>query len=112
MTTAEVITCKILNCGINDIEYMFDKMTETGLFHDAYNELIDNDCHATANSIWAEGIRIAIKQIFGEEYLEDFEINANCSDSSVTFLGDGDSIIDYDEKVERFYNQTGFDPTR
>lgn len=111
MTTAENIVCNVLSCGENDIEYMFDKMTESGLFCDAFNEMKDSGCHVTANSVWTEGIRIAIEKVFGEKYLNDFDIDANSSASGVNFLGDKDNIINFEEKVDEFYRLTGFEPT-
>ena len=111
MTTSEFIVCNVLSCGECDIEFMFDKMTESGLFYDAFKEMKDNGCNITANSVWAEGIRIAIERVFGEKYLDNFEIDANCIASSVRFLGDGDLIEDYYDKVDKFKEMTGFDPT-
>jgi len=111
MTTSECIVCNVLSCGENDIEFMFDKMTESGLFCDAWNEMKDSGCHITANSLWAEGIRIAVERVFGEEYLEDFDIDANCHASGITFIGDKDGIINFEEKIDEFYRLTGFEPT-
>lgn len=111
MTTAEFIVCNVLGCGELDIETMFGEMTDSGLFYDAYHSLIDNGCHADARTIWSEGIRIAIEKVFGEEYLDDFEIDPNYMACSVAFLGDKDSIIDFDEKVAKFSEMTGFEPS-
>ena len=109
MTTAENIVCNVLNCGELDIETMFGKMTESGLFYDAYKSLVDMGCgNITANRIWAQAIDMAIRKVFGDEYCDDFEICPNCMGSSVSFLGDKDSIINFDEKILEFEQLTGF----
>ena len=111
MTTAESIACTILNCHIGDLEFMFDVMVKSGLFYDAVHKIIDNSEDITPCNIFENAMSIAIDRVFGNEYQDNFEVDSNYLAAGITFLGNEDSIINFDEKVLKFCELTGFDPS-
>lgn len=107
MTTAEFIVCEVLKCGTYDIETMFGEMDDD-LFHNAMEACKDYG-ELTANGIWYEAMCIAISQVFGDEYVEDFEIDANAMASSVYVLdGANKKIKGFKAKAAEFEELTGF----
>lgn len=109
MTTSEYIVTQILHCGILDIETMFKTITDNDLFYDAFHDLKDNGFNnIDANSIWYRAMELGIYKVFGSDLIDKFEIDANCMASSVNYLGDVDMIEDFEKKVAKFEELTGF----
>ena len=50
----------------------------------------------------------ALKEVFGIDYLDSFEIDANCMGSSVSLLCDKENIEDFESKAKEFEELTGF----
>ena len=103
-----IILCTILECGCDDIDYMFDNVA-SGLLIDAINDCKCNGWTLSANNILKSVFEIAIERTFGEEMLEKFDIHTNCQDSNVLFLGDKAEVEDFDDKSNNFSEMTGFD---
>jgi len=103
-----IFLCNILDCGCDDIDYMFDKVA-SGLLIDAINDNKRNGWTLSANNILKSVFEIAIERTFGEEMLEKFDIRTNCQDSGVLFIGKVAEVEDYDEKSNNFSEMTGFD---
>jgi len=100
--------CIILDCGCDDIPYMFGGVA-SDLLIDAIN---DNKCNGwtlSANNILKSVFELAVIRTFGEEELEKFEIHTNCQDSGICFIGNKEDVEDYDDKANNFSEMTGFD---
>ena len=108
MTTAEAIVCNVLSCGTLDIETMFGSMTENDLFSNALDRAKEFCDNPNANVIWQCGIELAIDKVFGNDYLDSFEIDANCMASSASLLCDKKEIKGFTKKLEKFEELTGF----
>lgn len=103
-----IILCTILDCGCDDIDYMFDKVA-SGLLIDAINDCKSNGWTLSANNILKSVFELAIERTFGEDLLDKFGIHTNCQDSDITFLGNKDEVEDFDDKANNFSEMTGFD---
>lgn len=99
--------CTILNCGCDDIPYMFGGVA-SGLLTDAINDNRCNGWTLSANNILRSVFELALIRTFGEEELEKFEIHTNCQDSDIRFVGRKISIEYYDDKANNFSEMTGF----
>lgn len=108
MTTAEFLVCELLACGELDINFMFDRLTDTDFVTKALQDLKDCGAEINANSWWYRAIELAIYQVFGEDKINDFEIFANCLGSYIQFLGKAKKIRGFKSKVAEFEELTGF----
>lgn len=108
MTTAEFLACELLACGKLDIDFMFDKLTDSDFITKALQDLKDGGAEINANSLWYRAIELAIYQVFGEDKINDFEISANCLGSYVQFVGNAKKIRGFKSKVAEFEELTGF----
>ena len=105
----KTMICAILgDCGYADIEPMFGDMDED-LFYDAVQMVKVNGGELSANGIWYEAIYNAICQVFGDEYVDYFEIYPNCMASSVgVYDGMAKKIKGFKAKAAEFEELTGY----
>lgn len=106
MDATELLCAVLGDCGYADIEPMFGDM-DNDLIYDAIDDLKSNGIELTANGIWYNAIDSAICQVFGVEYIDGFEIDANCMASGV-YVRDGAKIKGLKKKAIEFEELTGY----
>lgn len=106
-STSDFMLCDILDCGYDDIKYLFDGM-DRNILSDSIvycKDIDDIEC----GTIWTNAIMLAIAKVFGYFDYDEFEIRFNYIDSDIYFLGNKDNFNDYDKLCDKFEKLTGFE---
>jgi hypothetical protein len=109
MTISEIMVCDILNCGIGDIHYLFDRMDED-ILSTAINMSTSELGELTCGGVFNCAVETALQQAFEEEYnYDDFEVRFNYLDTDINFVGDVSNYTDFGAKCDKFADLTGHD---